>query len=148
MTIRKITRYKNRKLYDTVSGSYVSLGELAALIRNGETVEVTDRSTGEDITPSTLVQIILEEGKKGDHILPTDLLHEVVRTSSKTVEGAVHTVHRHLDTLLNSSLGRLKGWLEPDSHQSDLGKLRNELSRLEEMLGRLLTRENKNKTPQ
>ena len=62
---RRIKRYDNRKLYDTETSEYVSLSDIADLVRGGETVEVVDNVTGPDITDQTLTQIILEEGKSG-----------------------------------------------------------------------------------
>ena len=147
MPERLIKRYKNRKLYDTTSGSYVSLIDIAGFIREGDTVHVTDRSTGEDITPSTLVQIILEEGKKGDHILPTELLHDVVRKSSETVDEAVRQVQNHMDGLLKGSFGKLSQWLESAQNRADVSKLKLELSRLEELLSKFLGTEKSSDKP-
>ncbi|HEU4557441.1 MAG TPA: polyhydroxyalkanoate synthesis regulator DNA-binding domain-containing protein, partial [Longimicrobium sp.] len=68
---RIIKRYGNRKLYDVQASEYVSLDQVAAIIRGGETVEVVDNVTGEDITAQTLTQIVLEEGTRGKSVLPT-----------------------------------------------------------------------------
>jgi polyhydroxyalkanoate synthesis repressor PhaR len=54
-----IKRYPNRKLYDTEAKSYITLEGVAALIRNGEDVQVIDHESGEDLTTLTLTQIIL-----------------------------------------------------------------------------------------
>ena len=62
---RLIKRYENRKLYDTEASAYVSLADVAALVRRGETVEVIDKATGKDLTAQILTQMILEEGKPG-----------------------------------------------------------------------------------
>ncbi len=67
---RVIKRYGNRKLYDVQASEYVSLDQVAALIRSGATVEVVDNVTGEDITAQTLTQIVLDKGKRGRSILP------------------------------------------------------------------------------
>jgi polyhydroxyalkanoate synthesis repressor PhaR len=58
-----IKRYSNRKLYDTVDSHYVTLSQIAGLIRNGDEIRVTDRTTQKDITTATLAQIIFEEEK-------------------------------------------------------------------------------------
>lgn len=62
--MRTIRRYSNRKLYDTVDSHYVTLQQLAALIREGEEIQVVSHGTGGDITTSTMAQIIFEEEKK------------------------------------------------------------------------------------
>ena len=76
---RTIKRYGNRKLYDVEASAYISLDEIASLIRRGDTVQVLDNVTGEDITAQTLTQIVLDEGKRGRGMLPTELLHDVLR---------------------------------------------------------------------
>lgn len=67
---RVIKRYPNRKLYDADARAYVSLEEIAALVRDGETVQVLDHATGDDITAQTLTQVILDEGRRGTSLLP------------------------------------------------------------------------------
>jgi len=58
-----IRRYSNRKLYDTVDSHYVTLSQIADLIRSGDEIRVTDRTTQKDITTATMAQIIFEEEK-------------------------------------------------------------------------------------
>ncbi len=59
-----IKRYTNRKLYDTVESRYVTLDEIAQMIKGGAEVKVLDNRTKEDLTSVTLAQIIFEEEKK------------------------------------------------------------------------------------
>src|SRR4051812_25135177 len=82
---RVIKRYGNRKLYDVEARAYVSLEDLATLVRCGETVQVIDQTTGDDITAQTLTQVILDEGRRGPSLLPTDLLHGLLRRGTQSI---------------------------------------------------------------
>jgi polyhydroxyalkanoate synthesis repressor PhaR len=75
--MRLIRRYSNRKLYDTVDSLYVTLQQLAALIRQGEEIRVIAHATGGDITASTMAQIIFEEEKRTPR-LPAQALREII----------------------------------------------------------------------
>jgi len=76
---RVVKRYANRKLYDTTTSRYVALDDIAALVRNGEDVEVTDNETGADLTSVTFAQIILEEERRKSDFLSLPLLRQLVR---------------------------------------------------------------------
>lgn len=76
---RVVKRYANRKLYDTATSRYVALDDIAAMVRSGEEVQVTDNETGEDLTAVTLAQIILEEERRKKNVLSLPLLRELVR---------------------------------------------------------------------
>jgi polyhydroxyalkanoate synthesis repressor PhaR len=60
-----IKKYANRKLYDTQTSRYITLEGIADLVRDGHTIEVVDRDTGQDLTQVVLSQIVLEEEKRG-----------------------------------------------------------------------------------
>jgi polyhydroxyalkanoate synthesis repressor PhaR len=60
-----IKKYANRKLYDTQTSHYVTLDDIAALVRDGHEIEVIDRETGQDLTQVILSQIVLSEEKRG-----------------------------------------------------------------------------------
>jgi len=79
MPIRMIKRYSNRKLYDTVDSHYVTLSQIAGLIRNGDEIRVTDRTTQKDITTATMAQIIFEEEKAAPR-LPVEGLRRIIRS--------------------------------------------------------------------
>ncbi len=76
----KIKKYGNRRLYDTERSRYVNLDEIAELIRQGETVQVSDVTTGEDLTRAVLLQCVLEMNQ-GAAVFPAALLHRVIRAS-------------------------------------------------------------------
>jgi len=113
---RTIKRYDNRKLYDTEASCYVSQKDLAELVRAGETIEVVDNSTGEDLTAQTLTQIILEEGKEGGgrDVLPTDLLHRLLRRGGTALDQVIGGGARQV----GQSLSQVKSGLDEFARQS------------------------------
>ncbi|CAN5310223.1 polyhydroxyalkanoate synthesis regulator DNA-binding domain-containing protein [soil metagenome] len=134
---RLIKRYANRKLYDVEASAYVTLDDIAALVRRGDTVAVVDNVTGEDITAQTLTQIVVEEGKRGGNVLPIDLLHDVLRRSGSALEGGFEHLRHGVDDLVAGSFGRVTralGGAKPD----DVTQLRERLAELERAVGRLL----------
>jgi polyhydroxyalkanoate synthesis repressor PhaR len=80
MTVRvKLKKYANRRLYDTEKSAYVTLNQVAEIIRQGRQVVVTDAKTEEDVTAFILTQIVLEEAKKKNALLPVPLLHLIIQ---------------------------------------------------------------------
>jgi len=80
--IRLIKRYANRKLYDTTDKRYVTLEQIAALVRGGEEIKVIDNKNGNDLTSVTLSQILYEQEKKRERGLPKNFLTELVKSST------------------------------------------------------------------
>jgi len=75
-----IKKYANRRLYDTGTSTYVTLEDLAAMVKKGEDFIVCDAKTGEEITRPVLAQIIFEqEGKDGQSLLPIAFLRQLIR---------------------------------------------------------------------
>ena len=75
-----IKKYANRRLYNTGTSTYVTLEDLAAMVKIGEDFVVYDAKTGEDITRSVLAQIIFEqENKEGQSLLPITFLRQLIR---------------------------------------------------------------------
>ncbi len=77
MAVRIIKKYSNRRLYDTESSGYITLDELAEIIRSGSNVKVVDAKSDEDLTQGTLAQIVVESGAA--KLLPTSLLMQMIR---------------------------------------------------------------------
>lgn len=80
-----IKRYPNRKLYDTEAKRYITLNEIAALIRSGNEVTVMDHATDEDLTAVVLTQIIFEQEKMQKGFLPKSVLTNLVRAGGDTL---------------------------------------------------------------
>lgn len=75
-----IKKYANRRLYNTGTSTYVTLEDLASMVKQGQDFVVFDAKTGEDITRSVLGQIIFEqEGKNGQSLLPITFLRQLIR---------------------------------------------------------------------
>jgi polyhydroxyalkanoate synthesis repressor PhaR len=73
-----VKKYANRRLYNTATSSYVTLEDLAKMIKDGGDFAVTDAKTGEDITRSVLTQIIVEQEQKGQNLLPISVLRQLI----------------------------------------------------------------------
>jgi polyhydroxyalkanoate synthesis repressor PhaR len=84
-----IKRYANRKLYDTQSKRYLTLDEVAVLVRIGEEVSVVDAETGEDLTASVLSKIVAEGARRTGESLPRKLLVELIQRPGEAMVDAV-----------------------------------------------------------
>jgi len=85
-----IKKYANRRLYNTGTSAYVTLEDLAEMVKKGEDFEVFDAKTGEDITRSVLTQIIFEqEGKVGQAMLPVAFLRQLIRFYGDSMQALV-----------------------------------------------------------
>ena len=94
-----IKKYANRRLYHTGTSSYVTLEDLAGLVRSGEDFVVYDAKSGEDITRSVLAQIIFdEEAKDGQNLLPIAFLRQLIRFYGDSMQ---LLVPRYLETSLS-----------------------------------------------
>jgi len=81
-----IKRYASRRLYNTQRSEYVTLDEVATLIRDGNEVEIQDRKSGEDLTRQFLLQIITEQQCKGESSLPINVLTGLVRSCNSSTQ--------------------------------------------------------------
>lgn len=84
-----VKKYANRRLYNTESSSYVTLEDLAAMVRAGRDFVVFDAKSGEDITRSVLTQIIVEQEGKGANLLPTQFLRQLIGIYGEPVQSLV-----------------------------------------------------------
>jgi polyhydroxyalkanoate synthesis repressor PhaR len=85
-----IKKYANRRLYHTGTSTYVTLEDLAGMVRKGEDFVVYDAKSGEDITRSVLAQIIFEqENKEGPNLLPVTVLRQLIRFYGDSMQALV-----------------------------------------------------------
>ena len=98
-----IKRYPNRKLYDTEAKKYVTLGGVAELIRAGQEVQVIDYVSEEDLTTLTLAQIIFEQEKKRDGLLPLSVLSGLIQAGGD-----------RLNSLQRALLSPMNFWYQVD----------------------------------
>jgi polyhydroxyalkanoate synthesis repressor PhaR len=82
---RVIKRYSNRKLYDTKDSRYVTLLQIAEMVRGGEEVQIIDNNTKDDLTEVTLAQIIYEEQKSHSKNVPLQTLKELIHQRTEKV---------------------------------------------------------------
>jgi polyhydroxyalkanoate synthesis repressor PhaR len=74
-----IKKYPNRRLYNTETSGYITIKDVADLIKSGHRVEVVDVTNGEDVTALVLTQIIMDKAKNNQGLLPVSLLHLVIQ---------------------------------------------------------------------
>jgi polyhydroxyalkanoate synthesis repressor PhaR len=74
-----IKKYPNRRLYNTAESTYITLKEVAEMIKAGHRIEVHDVTSGEDVTALVLTQIIMEKAKNNQELIPVSLLHLVIQ---------------------------------------------------------------------
>jgi polyhydroxyalkanoate synthesis repressor PhaR len=95
-----IKKYANRRLYNTGTSTYVTLEDLATMVKSGEDFVVYDAKSGEDITRSVLAQIIFEqENKEGQSLLPIAFLRQLIRFYGDSMQ---MLVPRFLETSIQS----------------------------------------------
>ena len=87
VTQRVIKKYPNRRLYDTDTSSYITLAEVKQLVMDSEPFVVRDVKTGEDLTRSILLQIILEEEANGTPMFTAPVLASVIRFYGQAMQG-------------------------------------------------------------
>lgn len=84
---RVLKKYPNRRLYDTQSSSYITLSDVKQMVLDAENFEVRDAKTGDDLTRSILLQIILEEESAGVPMFSTQMLAQIIRFYCHTMQG-------------------------------------------------------------
>ena len=111
-----LKKYANRRLYDMEKSAYVTLNQVADLIRQGRRVEVVDAKSKEDVTASILSQIILEEAKNKNILLPVPVLHLIIQYGDNVLgEFFEKYLQQMIQTYLahkNAVDDQFKKWLE------------------------------------
>lgn len=88
-SVRVLKKYPNRRLYDTQTSSYITLADVKKMVLGGETFEVRDAKTTEDLTRSILLQIILEEETGGVPMFSTASLEQIIRFYGHAMQGVM-----------------------------------------------------------
>jgi len=116
-----IKRYQNRKLYDTKRSTYVTLEEISRMIKDGEDVQIIDNRTKDDLTAVTLAQIVFEEEKKKQSLLPLGILKKIIQGGGDTLKVFFEkTVDVSVNSFSNAKeaaekvIDRIKDGLHPD----------------------------------
>jgi polyhydroxyalkanoate synthesis repressor PhaR len=84
-----IKRYASRRLYNTETSDYVTLEDISGFIRAGREVQIIDLKSGDDLTRQYLLQIVAEQESKGDSVLPTNVLTDLVRSYATNMQSVV-----------------------------------------------------------
>lgn len=124
-----IKKYANRRLYNTAESSYVTLDDLAKMVQEGVEFTVHDAKTGEDITRAVLTQIIVEQEAKGNNLLPTGFLRQLISYYGDNLQGLVPQYldmtmqsfsrnHEQMHSYLENTLGGMY----PFSSIEDMGR--------------------------
>ena len=108
---RVIKKYPNRRLYDTTTSSYITLTEIKHLVMDGLSFAVRDAKTGDDLTRSILLQIILEEESAGAPMFTEAVLSNIIRFYGHAMQG-------YMGSYLESNLQSLMQMQSKMGHQS------------------------------
>ena len=95
--VRIIKRYQNRKLYDTFQSCYVTLEEIAQIIREGHEIQVIDNKSKNDITYMTQIQLLFDQERKSLKPGNTELLKRVIRSEEGTLTGYIGALESKLN---------------------------------------------------
>jgi len=128
---RLVKRYPNRKLYDTLSSRYVTLDDIAVMIREGDDIQVVDHRTHDDLTSVTLTQIIFEQEKQKKSLLPLSTLRNIIQSGGEKIVSTITHAREEAGK-------RFKTAIESVSHlpmvQAEIRSLRKKIDELEDKL--------------
>lgn len=133
-----IKKYANRRLYDTGRSSYVTLDDLCEMVKDGYDFVVYDAKSGDDITRSVLTQIIVEQEARGENLLPTGFLRNLIGFYGDNVQGLVpNYLEQTLDLFvsnqeqlrehLNKSMAPMQGMFPGASIMEEMQKQNMEM---------------------
>jgi polyhydroxyalkanoate synthesis repressor PhaR len=121
-----LKKYANRRLYDTTRSAYVTLDEVAEMVRKGRAVRAVDAQTKEDVTAFVLTQIVLEEARKKNALLPAPLLHMIIRYGDNVL---VDFFDKYLEQIVRNYLEykssvdeQFRKWLDFGADMSELAQ--------------------------
>lgn len=113
---RIFKKYANRRIYDTSSSRYVTLETLAEKIRQGQEIKVIDAKTKADVTAFILTQIVLEQAKQNNALLPTPVLHLIIRYGDNVLMEFFESYLQQIATTYvdykKAVDGQFKSWLD------------------------------------
>jgi len=124
-----IKKYANRRLYNTATSSYVTLDDLALMVKGGREFVVYDAKTDEDMTRAVLTQIIVEEEKKGQNLLPISFLRQLISLYGDSMQWLVPRYLEHAMSMfarnqeqMRKNLQETFGGLFPFGSLEEMGK--------------------------
>src|SRR5690349_23384429 len=121
---RVLKKYPNRRLYDTKISSYITLADVKSMVLSGVDFEVRDAKTGEDLTRSILLQIILEEETGGVPIFSAPMLSQIIRFYGHAMQGMMGSyLEKNLQTFTEIQARfaeQAKGLYEPSAQTPEM----------------------------
>ena len=134
-----IKKYANRRLYNTGTSTYVTLEDLAVMVKGEEDFVVYDAKSGEDITRAVLTQIIVEqEGKGGQNLLPITFLRQLIRFYGDSMQGLVPSYLEFSISSLTKEQEKLRGHMSEAFGSSALEAIEEQVKRNTEMFERAM----------
>jgi polyhydroxyalkanoate synthesis repressor PhaR len=122
--LRILKKYPNRRLYDTQLSTYITLADVKAMVLSGEHFEVRDAKSGEDLTRSILLQIILEEETGGVPIFSAQMLAQIIRFYGNAMQGMMGSyLEKNLQTftdIQNRLAEQSKGLYDPAKQSPEM----------------------------
>ena len=106
-----IKKYANRRLYNTATSSYVTLDDLAGMVRQSQDFIVYDAKTNDDITRSVLTQIIVEEESKGVNLLPVSFLRQLIALYGDSLQALVPKYLEHSMSSFTQNQERMRQYI-------------------------------------
>lgn len=106
-----IKKYANRRLYNTSTSSYVTLDDLAGMVREQQDFVVYDAKTNDDITRSVLTQIIVEEESKGTNLLPVSFLRQLIALYGDSLQALVPKYLEHSMSSFTNNQERMRHYI-------------------------------------
>jgi polyhydroxyalkanoate synthesis repressor PhaR len=106
-----IKKYANRRLYNTATSSYVTLDDLAGMVRQSQDFVVYDAKSNEDITRSVLTQIIVEEEAKGTNLLPVSFLRQLIALYGDSLQALVPKYLEHSMASFTQNQERMRQYI-------------------------------------
>ena len=107
---RVIKKYPNRRLYDTDTSNYITLTEIKQLVMESEPFVVRDAKTGDDLTRSILLQIILEEESQGSPMFTAPVLSNIIRFYGHAMQGFMGGyLEKNMQALIDMQAPMVKG---------------------------------------
>jgi polyhydroxyalkanoate synthesis repressor PhaR len=141
---RVLKKYPNRRLYDTKISSYITLADVKSMVLSGVEFEVRDAKTGEDLTRSILLQIILEEETGGVPIFSAPMLSQIIRFYGHAMQGMMGSyLEKNLQTFtdIQARLAeQAKGLYEPQVQTPEMWSqfLKGQAPMVQKMMGTYL----------
>jgi polyhydroxyalkanoate synthesis repressor PhaR len=125
-----IKKYANRRLYHTGTSTYVTLDDLAQMVKKGDEFTVVDAKTGEDITRSVFTQIIFEqEGKSGQNLLPVNFLRQLIGYYGDSMQALIPTYLEHSFKMLAENQQKFREQFTSSFSGSGFGKMDEQMQK-------------------